>query len=64
MDTENRIERAFHDQTRYFDTKFERMLTHSDQKIDSTIRWGIGLIITMILALVLAIFIQPYVGPQ
>lgn len=59
MDTERRIEKAFHDQTKFLN----QQQALANEKIDTTIRWGAGLIITMIIALVLAIFIQPYVGP-
>ena len=60
MDTENRIERAFHDQTKFLN----QQQALANEKLDTTIRWGAGLIITMIVALVLAIFIQPYIGPR
>jgi len=60
MDTEKRIEKAFHDQTKFLN----QQQALANEKLDTTIRWGAGLIITMIVALVLAIFIQPYVGPR
>ena len=60
MDTERRIEKAFHDQTKFLN----QQQALANAKLDTTIRWGAGMIITMIIALVLAIFIQPYVGPH
>lgn len=68
MDTERRIERAFHDQTVYFTERFDRAMTNisqemreSNEKLDNTIRWMVGLMITMIIAVVLAIFVQPHI---
>lgn len=41
MDTERRIEKAFHEQTVYLDNKFQ---THN--------RWMIGLMVTLIIAII------------
>lgn len=73
MNTENRIEKAFHDQTKYLDEKQNRFeialkeqARHLDErqvrfedKLDTNMRWMIGLMITMIITVVVAIFIEP-----
>ena len=68
MDTENRIEKAFHNQTQYLakqqalaNEKLDSNLVIANEKLDSTIRWMVGLMITMIIAVVVATFIQPHV---
>ena len=47
MDTERRIEKAFHEQTQYL-----------GQKMDNNIRWMIGLIVTMTIAIILAVLFK------
>jgi len=47
MDTERRIEKAFHEQTVHLNAKFETQT-----------RWMIGLLFTVILAVIVAIFFQ------
>ncbi len=59
MNTEHRIEKAFHDQTKYL----AQQQSLANEKLDNTVRWMIGLMITMIVAAVLAIFIQPFIAP-
>ena len=75
MDTENRIEKAFHEQTKYFSQQqstIEKAFHEQTQylaqqqalandKLDQTVRWMIGLMISMIVALVAAIFLQPHI---
>ncbi|MDW3191281.1 MAG: hypothetical protein R8G66_02920 [Cytophagales bacterium] len=57
MDTERRIEKAFHEQTQYL----SQQQALANDKLDNTVRWMVGLMITMIVALVAAIFLQPYI---
>ena len=47
MDTERRIEKAFHEQTQYL-----------SQKMDNNVRWMIGLIVTMTIAIILAVLFK------
>jgi tetrahydromethanopterin S-methyltransferase subunit G len=47
MDTERRIEKAFHEQTQFL-----------SQKMDNNIRWMIGLIVTMTIAIILAVLFK------
>ncbi len=75
MDTERRIEKAFHDQTRFLSQKTDgiqnavheqtQYLTQqqalANERLDVTIRWMVGLMITMIVTLVVAIFLQPHI---
>ena len=54
MDTERRIEKAFHDQTQYIG---ERM-TYLGDKLNTQTRWMVGLIVTMTIAILLAVLFQ------
>ena len=47
MDTERRIEKAFHEQTQFL-----------SQKLDSTMRWMVGLVITMTVAIIIAVLFK------
>ena len=47
MDTERRIEKAFHEQTQFL-----------SQKMDNNVRWMIGLIVTMTIAIILAVLFK------
>lgn len=65
MDTERRIEKAFHEQTRYLsqqqstaNEKFDKQWSLTQEKLDNTIRWMIGLMVTMTIAIVLAVFFR------
>lgn len=51
MDTERRFEKAFHEQTQFLGQKI-------DNKLDNTLRWMIGLIITMTVAIILAVLFK------
>lgn len=51
MDTERRIEKAFHEQTQFLSQKM-------DNKLDNTLRWMIGLMITMTVAIILAVLFK------
>ncbi|MGB0719929.1 MAG: hypothetical protein ACPGRX_05620 [Bdellovibrionales bacterium] len=64
-DTENRIERAFHQQTQYMLQQFTSIRDHLDKKIDSQndrmdsqTRWMVGLILTMTIAIILAVLFK------
>lgn len=75
MDTERRIEKAFHEQTKFLSQKTDgiqnavhqqtQYLTQqqalANEKLDTTIRCMVGLMITMIVTLVVAIFLQPHI---
>lgn len=54
MDTERRIEKAFHEQSQYL-TQQQNI---TNEKIDNTLRWIIGLFITMTIAIVLAVLFK------
>ena len=54
MDTECRIEKAFHEQTRYLSEQQKR----TDAKLDNTMRWSTGLFITMTVAIILAVLFK------
>lgn len=51
MDTERRIEKAFHEQTRFLSEKNDTL----SQKIDNSVRWIVGLIVTMTIAIIMAV---------
>ena len=53
-DTEGRIERAFRQQTDYFNTKFD--MTNS--RIDTLSKWMFGLFVTMTITIIAAIISQ------
>ena len=84
MDTERRIEKAFHEQTQFLSQKTDaiqnafqeqtRFLAQqqananekldytirlSNEKLYNTVRWMIGFMITMIVAVAVAIFLKP-----
>ena len=47
IDTERRIEKAFHEQTRFFNEKF-----------DNAIKWLIGMFVTMTFAIIVAVLFK------
>lgn len=58
MDTENRIEKAFHEQTRYLDQKFDTAMRTANERYDQNQRWMIGLTITIVVTLIAGMFFQ------
>lgn len=54
MDTERRIEKAFHEQTQYL----AQQQAIANEKLDNTLRWMIGLIVTMTIAIILAVLFK------
>gem|GEM_PF-3903267 len=54
MDNKNRIEEAFHEQTRFLN----QQQALANEKMDRNMRWLIGLMVTMIVAFVVATFFQ------
>ena len=54
VDTERRIEKAFHEQTQFLTQKLDTQ----NQKMDSNIRWMIGLIVTMTIAIIGAVLFK------
>ncbi len=65
MDTERRIEKAFHDQTQFLSQKNDGMQKalqdqsqFLSQKMDNNIRWMIGLTVTMTIAIILAVLFK------
>ncbi len=54
MDTEKRIEKAFHEQTQYL----AQQQAIANQKLDNNVRWMIGLIVTMTIAIILAVLFK------
>ncbi len=72
MDTERRIEKAFHEQTQFLSLKtdgiqkafqeqtqsFQEQTQFLSQKIDNNVRWMIGLIVTMTIAIILAVLFK------
>ena len=51
MDTENRIEKAFHDQTKFLIAQ----QSVTDSKLESLTRWMIGLMVTISIAILVAV---------
>jgi len=65
MDTERRFEKAFHEQTQFLSGKtdniqkaFQEQTQFLSQKMDNNIRWMIGLILTMTIAIILAVLFK------
>lgn len=76
MDTERRIEKAFHEQTQFLSEKTDkiqdafqeqtqflsektdRIQNALSQKMDSNVRWMIGLIVTMTVAIIAAVLFK------
>lgn len=65
MDTERRIEKAFHEQTRFLSEKNDALSQKTDriqdalsQKIDNSVRWMVGLIVTMTIAIIMAVLFK------
>lgn len=65
MDTERRIEKAFHKQTQFLSQKTDEIERTSreqtqfmTQKMDNNVRWMIGLIITMTITIILAVLFK------
>ncbi len=54
MDTERRIEKAFHEQTQYL----AQQQAIANEKMDNNVRWMIGIIITMTIAIILAVLFK------
>lgn len=54
MDTERRIERAFHDQTQFLSERNNELKA----EITSQTRWLVGLMVTMTFAIIIAVFFQ------
>ena len=54
IDTERRIEKAFHEQTRFLNIRLDAM----NEKIDSQTKWLVGLILTMTLAILVAVLFK------
>jgi hypothetical protein len=54
MDTERRIEKAFHEQTQYL----AQQQAIANEKMDNNVRWMIGLIVTMTVAIILAVLFK------
>ncbi|MGB0720311.1 MAG: hypothetical protein ACPGRX_07545 [Bdellovibrionales bacterium] len=57
MDTERRIEKAFHEQTIYLGNRFDSQ----NQRFDSQNRWMIGIMVTLVatlFALVAAVYFK------
>lgn len=54
MDTEGRIEKAFHEQTKYL----AQQQAVANEKMDNNVRWIIGLIVTMTIAIILAVLFK------
>lgn len=65
MDTERRIEKAFHEQTQFLSQRTDRIqdafheqTKFLSQKMDSNVRWMIGLIVTMTVAIIAAVLFK------
>ena len=65
MDTERRIEKAFHEQTQFLSKKnddieraFHDQSKFLSEKMDNNVRWMIGLIVTMSIAIILAVLFK------
>ena len=58
MDTERRIEKAFHEQTQFLSQKTDAIQHTLSEKMDNSVRWMIGLIITMTVAIILAVLFK------
>ena len=65
MDTERRIEKAFHEQTQFLSQKsdgieraFQKQSMFMSQKFDSTIRWMVGLVLSMTIAIIIAVLFK------
>lgn len=54
MDTERRIEKAFHEQKQYL----AQHQAIPNEKLDNTLRWMIGLIVAMTIAIILAVLFK------
>lgn len=54
MDTERRIEKAFHKQTQFLSQKNDDL----KNEINNQTRWMVGLIITMTIAIIVAVLFQ------
>ena len=57
-DTEGRIERAFHDQTKFLTDQISRLESKFDEKIDGQTRWMVGLMVTMTIAIMVAVLFK------
>lgn len=65
MDTERRFEKAFHEQTRFLGEKSDsfqeavrQQIAASDERHQTTTRWMVGLMLTMIIAVVVAVLLK------
>ena len=65
MDTERRIEKAFHEQTQFLSQKndnieraFHDQSKFLSEKMDNNVRWMIGLIVTMTIAIIMAVLFK------
>lgn len=65
MDTERRIEKAFHEQTQFLSTKNDSMQQSFQEKTDgiqrdiaNQTRWMVGLIATTTIAIILAVLFK------
>ena len=61
MDTERRIEKAFHDQTQFLSDRLDRQserLDRQTQALSTQTQWMVGLIITMTVAIIAAVLFK------
>ncbi|MEN0047702.1 MAG: hypothetical protein AAF806_11640 [Bacteroidota bacterium] len=61
IDTEHRIEKAFHEQTQFLNQKLDNQnqkLDNQNQKLDNQTKWMIGLFITMTIAIIVAVLFK------
>lgn len=61
MDTERRIEKAFHEQTQFLSGKTDSIQKETGElrrELAAQTRWMVGMMLTMIVAVVVAIFLK------
>ncbi len=65
IDTERRIEKAFHEQTQFLTAKIDAVIERLDQKIDNQnikidaqTKWLVGLMLTMTIAILVAVLFK------
>mgnify|MGYP001800803784 CR=1 FL=1 len=57
-DVERRIEKAFHEQTQFLSAKLDQRNDSISQKMDNNIKWMVGLVVTMTVAIIVAVLFQ------